>query len=105
VKYAQQDDYASIRGSEGKVKVENFSVHDTVSAYVDSSKLCATPITSRLDSRRNYSMECIKLDERLPLSIDTAVDALPEDETFYRDNIPGSIDRHDSSGPTFTPDL
>jgi hypothetical protein len=76
-----------------------------VSAYVESSELCATPNHSRLDSRRHDSIECIPLDDRLLLSIDTAADALPEDEIYFRDDIPGSIDRNDNSGPTSTPDL
>ena len=104
VTYAQRDDDASIRGNEGSARVENNSVHDTVSAYVDSSELCATPNPSRLYSRRHDSIECIPLDDRIPLSIDTAGDTLLEDEIFYRDDIPGSIDRNDSSGPTSTPD-
>ena len=104
VTYAQWDDDASIRSNEGSARVENNSVHDTVSAYVDSSELCATPNPSRLYSRRHDSIECIPLDDRIPLSIDTAGDTLLEDEIFYRDDIPGSIDRNDSSGPTSTPD-
>jgi hypothetical protein len=88
VKYAQRDDGASIWGNEGSARVENFSVHDTVSAYLESSELCATPNHSRLDSRRHDSIECIPLDDRLPLSMDTVTDALLEDEIFYRDDIP-----------------
>jgi hypothetical protein len=65
-------------------RVENISVHDTVSAYVESSELCATPNHSGLDSRRHDSIECIPLDDRLPLSIDNLTDALLEDEIFYR---------------------
>ena len=48
VTFAQRDNDASIRSSEGSVRVENNPVHDTVSAYVDSSELCATPNPSRL---------------------------------------------------------
>jgi hypothetical protein len=105
VKYAQLSDDASMRGNEGSARVENISEHDTVSVYVESSELCVTPNPSRLDSRRHDSIECISLDDRLPLSVDTAPDALLEDEIFYRDEIPGTIDRHDGISPTFTPDL
>ena len=104
VTYAQRDDNASIRSNDGSTRVESNSVHDTVSAYVDSSELCATPNPSRLYSRRHDSINCITLDDRIPLRIDTAGDTLLEDEIFYRDDIPGSIDSNYSSRPTFTPD-
>jgi hypothetical protein len=103
VKYAQGDDDAGIWGYEGSARVENNSGHDALSACVDSSELCATSNPSRLDSRRNYSFECIPLDERLPLSKDTVADALHEDEIFYKDDNPGSVDENDSSSPTSTP--
>ena len=83
-----------IRSNEGSSRVENNSVHDTVSAYVDSSELFATPNPSMLYSRRHDSIECIPLGDRIPLSIDTAGDTLLKDEIFYRDYIPGSIDRN-----------
>jgi hypothetical protein len=55
VKNAQGDDDAVIRGNEGSGRVENNSGHDTLSAYVNSSELCATSNPSRIDSRRhNY---------------------------------------------------
>jgi hypothetical protein len=104
VKYAQLSDDASMRGNEGSARVENISEHDTVSVYVESSELCVTPNPSRLHSRRHDSIECISLDDRLPLSVDTAPDALLEDEIFYRDEIPGTIERHDGISPTFTPE-
>jgi hypothetical protein len=67
-KYAQGDDDAGIRDNDGSARVENNSGHDTLSAYVDSSKLCATSNPSRLESRRNDCFECIPLDDRIPLN-------------------------------------
>jgi hypothetical protein len=105
VKYAQGDDNAGIRGNEGSARVENNSGHDTLSAYVDSSELCATSNPSRPDSRRNDSFECIPLDDRIPLRKDTVADALLEDEIFYRSDTPGSVDESDKSSPTSTPGM
>jgi hypothetical protein len=105
VKYAQGDDDAGIRGNEGIARFENNSGHDTLSAYVDNSELCATSNTSRLDSRIHDSFECIPLDDRLPLSKDTVADALLEDEIFYRSDIPGSVDESDKISPTSTPGM
>jgi hypothetical protein len=82
LKYAQPDDEDSIRGNEGSERVENISVHDTSSAYVDSFELCATPDLSRLDSRRHDTIERTSLDNRHALSIDTAANYLHEDEIF-----------------------
>jgi hypothetical protein len=76
-----------------------------VSAYVDSSELHLTPIPSRPDSRRHDSIECMPLDDRLPHSMDTAANALLQDETLYRDDIPAFVDRNDSSSPPATPDV
>jgi hypothetical protein len=73
-----------------------------VPASVDCSELCATSNPSRLDSRRNDSFECIPLDDRLPLSKDTIAIALLEDEIFYRDDNPGSVDENYSSNITST---
>jgi hypothetical protein len=89
-KYAQGDDDSGMRGNEESARVDNNSGHDTVSAYVDSSELCATSILnpSRLDSRRRDPFECIPLDDRLPLSKETIADALLEDEIFYRSDTP-----------------
>jgi hypothetical protein len=103
--YARRDDDVSIRGFEGSARVETISVQDAVSAYVDSSELRATPVPCRLDSMIHDSIECMLPDDRLPLCIDTAVDALLEDEIVYRDDILASLDRNDSSSPPATPDL
>jgi hypothetical protein len=43
------------------------------------------------------------MDDRLPLSKDTVADALLEDEIFYRNDSPGSVEENDSSCPTSTP--
>jgi hypothetical protein len=51
-----------------------------VSAYVESSELCATSNHSILYSRRNDSVECIPLEKRLPLRKDSVADALLKDE-------------------------
>jgi hypothetical protein len=73
VKYAQGDDDTGIRRNEGSARVENNSGHDTLSAYVDSSELCATSNPSRLDSRRHDSFECIPMDDGLPHDKDTVI--------------------------------
>jgi hypothetical protein len=103
VKYAQSDDDAGIRVNEGSARVENNSGHDTLSAYVVSSELYATSNPSRQDSRSHDFLECIPLDARLPLSKDTVADALLEDEIFYRDDNPRSVDENDRSMSTSTP--
>jgi hypothetical protein len=103
VKYAQGDDDAGIWGNEGSSRVENNSGHDTLSAYVDRSELCATSNPSRLVSRRHDFFECIPLDDRLSISKDTVADALLEDEIFYRDDNPGAVDENDISSPTSKP--
>jgi hypothetical protein len=43
------------------------------------------------------------MDDRFPLSKDTVADALLEDEIFFRNDTPGSIEENDSSSPTSTP--
>lgn len=65
--YARRDDDVSIRGFEGSARVENISVQDAVSAYVDSSELRATPVPCRLDLMIHDSIECMLPDDRLPL--------------------------------------
>jgi hypothetical protein len=89
-KYAQGDDDYGRRGNDGSARVDNNSGHDTVSAYVDSSELCATSVLnpSRLDSRKHDSFECIPLDDRLHLSYETIANALLEDEIVYRSDTP-----------------
>jgi hypothetical protein len=104
VNFAQGDDDSGIRGNEGSARVEKHSGHDTVSAYADSSELCATSNPSRLDSRRNDSFECIPLDDRLTLSKDSVAYALLEDEIFYGSDTAGSADKNNSSSPTSTLD-
>jgi hypothetical protein len=42
------------------------------------------PNPSKLDSRRNYSIEFMPLEDIFPLSINTAAVALPEDEIICR---------------------
>jgi hypothetical protein len=42
------------------------------------------------------------MDDRLPLSKDAVADALLEDEIFYRNDTPGSLEENESSSPTFT---
>jgi hypothetical protein len=80
-------------------------VQDAVSEYVDSSELRATPVPCRLDSMIRDSIECMPPNDRLPLCMDTAVDALIEDEIVYRDEILAYLDRNGSSIPPATPDL
>jgi hypothetical protein len=43
------------------------------------------------------------MDDRLPLSKDTVADALLEDEIFYINDTPGSVEENDSRSPTSTP--
>jgi hypothetical protein len=93
----------SMRGNKRSVMVQNISMHDTVLAYVNSSELCARSNRSRLDSRRKCSIECIPMDDRLPLSKYTVADALLEDDIFYRNDIKVTAEENDSSSPTSTP--
>jgi hypothetical protein len=103
--YARRDAVISISGNESSARVENISVHDAVSAHVNSSELHLTAIPSRPESERHDSIECMPLDDRLPHSMDTAANALLENEVFYREDIPALMDRNDSSSPPASPDI
>jgi hypothetical protein len=103
--HVRRNDDVSIQGNEGSAMVENISVQDAVSAYVDSSELRIIPLPCRLDSRIHDSIECMPQDDRIPLCTDTAVDALLKEEIVYRDDILAYIDQNDSCSPPATPDL